>query len=135
MAADDIDGHRSTIGVLFFLSSSLVTWLSAAAQATWLRSLLEEMTDVSVPRSTINMDNMAAIALAKNPILHDHSKHIGVKFHYTRECVEQGDIELKHIGTTEELADTLTKALKAKRFHELQEKIGVVRVSTIKKQK
>jgi hypothetical protein len=141
--------------VLFFLGNNPVTWLSkkqmvvskssfeaeymasatAAVQATWLRRLLEEMTGISVPRPIIRMDNTAAIALAKNPILYDRSKHIDVKFHYIRECVERGDIELEHIGTNEELADTLTKVLEAKRFHELREKIGVVQVSTIKKQK
>jgi hypothetical protein len=153
--AADIDDHRSTTGVLFFLGNNPVTWLSRkqttvaksscevgymvsvamAAQATWLRRLLEEMTCISVPRPIIRMDNTTAIALAKNPILHDRSKHIDIKFHYTRECVEHGDIELEHIGTNEELADTLTKALGAKCFHELQKKIGVVQVSTIKKQK
>jgi hypothetical protein len=153
--AADIDGRRSTTGVLFFLGNNPVTWLSkkqmvvskssfkaeymasatAAAQATWLRRLLEEMTGISVPRPIIRMDNTTSIALAKNPILYDRSKHIDVKFHYIRECVERGDIELEHIGTNEELADTLTKVLEAKRFHELREKIGVVQVSTIKKQK
>jgi hypothetical protein len=101
--AADIDGRRNTTGVLFFLGNSPVTWLSrkqtvmakspceaeymasvaAAAQATWLRRLLEEMTGISVPRQIIKMDNTAAIALAKNPILYDRSKHIHVKFHYT----------------------------------------------------
>jgi hypothetical protein len=153
--AADIDGRRSTTGVLFFLGNNPVTWLSrkqmvvakssckaeymasmaAAAQAIWLCRLLEEMTSISVPRPIIRMNNTTAIALAKNPILHDRSKHIDVKFHYTRECVERGDIELEHISTNEELADTLTKALGVKRFHELREKISVVQVSTIKKQK
>jgi hypothetical protein len=109
--------------------------MAVVEQATLLRRLLEEMMAISVPRPTIRMDNMAAIALAKNPILHDRSKHIHVKFHYTRECVERGNIELEHIITKEELADTLTKALGAKRFHEIQEKIGVVQISMIKKQK
>jgi hypothetical protein len=70
--------------------------------------------------------------LAKNPILHDRSKHIDVKFHYTRECVERGDIELEHVGTNGELADTLTKALGAKHFHELWERIGIIWVTMIK---
>jgi hypothetical protein len=151
--AADVDGCRSTTGVLFFLGNNPVTWLSkkqtvvakssceaeyttsvvAAAQRMWLQHLLEEVTGISVPRPIIRMDNTAAIALAKNPILHDRSKHIDVKFHYIRECVERGHVELEHIGTNEELADTLTKALGTKRFYELLEKIGVVRVSTIKK--
>jgi hypothetical protein len=119
------------MGVLFFLGNNPVTWLSwkqtdvaklsckaeymasaaAAAQVTWLRRLLEEMTGISVPRLIIRMDNTTVIALAKNPTLHDRSKHIDVKFHYTRECVERDDIELEHIGTNKELADTPTKAL------------------------
>jgi hypothetical protein len=57
------------------------------------------------------MDNTAAIALAKNPVLHDRSKHIDVKFHFTRKCVERGDNELEHVGTNDELANILTKAL------------------------
>jgi hypothetical protein len=151
--AADVDGRRSTTGVLFFLGGSPVTWLSkkhmavakssceaeymasaaVAAQGTWLQRLLEEVTGIRVPRPIIRMDNTTAIALAKNPILHDRSKHIDVKFHYTKECVECGDVEQEHIGANEELVDTLTKALGTKRFHELQEKICIVRVSTIKK--
>jgi hypothetical protein len=67
-------------------------------------SSLEEVTGIVVPVPTIKKDNAAAIALAKNPVLHDRSKHIDVKFYFTRECVE-------HVGTNDELADILTKAL------------------------
>jgi hypothetical protein len=48
------------------------------------------------------------------------------KFHYTREGVELGDVDLEHIGTNEELADKLTNVLGTKRFHVLWEKIGVI---------
>jgi hypothetical protein len=91
---------------------------AAATQATWLRRLLEKMTGVTVPKPTIKMDNMAAIALAKNPILHDHSKHSDVMFHYTRECVERGDVDVEQVDT-----------------NELRKKISIIKVSTIKKQK
>jgi hypothetical protein len=151
--AADIDGRRSTTGVLFFLGSSSVTWLSkkqmavvkssceaeymasaaAAAQGMWLQRLLEEVTSIRVPRPIIRMDNTTALTLTKNPILHDRSKHIDIKFHYTRECVEREDVELEYISTNEELAYTLMKALGTKHFHELREKIGIVRVLTIKK--
>jgi hypothetical protein len=49
------------------------------------------------------------------------------KFHYTREGVELGDVDLEHIGTNEELADKLMNVLGTKRFHALWEKIGVIR--------
>jgi hypothetical protein len=57
---------------------------AAATQVTWLWRLLEEVTTISVPRPVIRMDNTMVIALVKNPILHDRSKHIDVKFHYSR---------------------------------------------------
>jgi hypothetical protein len=99
--AVDVDGRRSTTVVTFFVGSSPVSWLSRKqtavakssceaeymasaavdAQVTWLRRLLEEVTAISVPRPVIRMDNTTMIALAKNPILHDRSKHIDVKFH------------------------------------------------------
>jgi hypothetical protein len=102
--AADVDGRRSTTGVMFFVGSSPVSWLSrkqttvakssceaeymtsaaAATQVTWLWRLLEEVTTISVPRPVIRMNNTMVIALAKNPILHDRSKHIDVKFHYSR---------------------------------------------------
>jgi hypothetical protein len=102
--AADVDGRRSTTGVMFFVGSSPVSWLSrkqttvakssceaeymasaaAATQVTWLWRLLEEVTTISVPRPVIRMDNTMVITLAKNPILHDRSKHIDVKFHYSR---------------------------------------------------
>jgi hypothetical protein len=153
--AGDVDDRRSTIGVICFLGYNPISWLSqkqkavakssceaeymasaaAAGQVVWLRHLLEEVFGMHVPTPTIKMDNTAAIALAKNPILHNRSKHIDVKFHYTRECFERGDIDLEHVGTNELLANTLTKALGRMRFQEIREKIGVIRVPTIKKQK
>jgi hypothetical protein len=97
--------------------------------------VLEEVIGVGVPVPTIKIDNTVAIALAKNPILHDRSKHIDVKFHFTRECVERGDINLEHVGTGDELADILTEALGRVHFQELRDGIGVVVVSPIKPQK
>jgi hypothetical protein len=74
----------------------------------------------------LQVDNKAAIALAKNPVHHDRSKHIDVKFHFIREHVEKGRVELVYVGTQDQLADILTKALGRVRFIELRQKLGVV---------
>jgi hypothetical protein len=68
---------------------------------------------------------MSAIALAKNPVFHDRSKHIDVRYHYIRECVERGRIVISYIATEVQLGDALTKALGRVRFQELRAKIGV----------
>ena len=53
----------------------------------------------------------ATIALAKNPVLHDRSKHIDVKFHFLRDCVDGGQIVIEFVETGRQLMDVITKPL------------------------
>ena len=75
------------------------------------------------------IDNKSAIALAKNPVHHDRSKHIDVKFHFIRDCVEHGEVQLDHVGSDDQVADPLTKALGRVKFIELRQKLGVKEIS------
>lgn len=43
------------------------------------------------------MDNKSAIDLARNPMFHGRSKHIDIHYHFIRDCVERGQIELKYV--------------------------------------
>ena len=45
------------------------------------------------------VDNQSAIALAKNPVLHDRSKHIDVKFHFLKDCADRGQIIIEFVET------------------------------------
>ena len=63
---------------------------TAACQVVWLRRLLSELTGVEAHPPALMVDNEFAIVLAKNPVLHDRSKHIDVKFHFLRDCVDEG---------------------------------------------
>lgn len=60
---------------------------------------------------TVFCDNQSAIELSKNAVFHKRSKHIDIKYHFTRELVEHKEIVLKYLETEEMLADILTKAL------------------------
>ena len=70
-------------------------------------------------------DNSSAICLAKNPVQHGKVKHINVRFHFLRDNVEKGDVELKYIDTKNQLADILTKPLDASRHAFLRGELGV----------
>ncbi|KAK8450636.1 hypothetical protein SEVIR_6G063901v4 [Setaria viridis] len=151
--AGDLDTRKSTTGVLFFLGSSLVTWQSqkqrvvalssceaeyiaattAACQGIWLARLLAEFKGEKVRSITLKMDSESAIQLSKNPVFHDRSKHIDVRYHFIRECVEENRVKLESVRTAEELADILTKALGPQQFCELRSKIGVIDVQTVNK--
>ncbi|CAO2199473.1 unnamed protein product [Urochloa humidicola] len=146
--AGDVDGRRSTSGVLVFLGGAPIAWQSlkqktvalstceaeyvaaatAACQVVWLRRLLGELTGVEVRPPALKVDNQPAIALAKNPVLHDRSKHIDVKFHFLRDCVDGGQLVIEFVETGRQLADILTKSLGRLRFMELRGLIGMVEV-------
>jgi hypothetical protein len=78
--------------------------------------------------TTIFLDNKSAIQLCKNPVFHDRSKHIEVRYHFIRECVEAGKICAEHISTDDQLADIFTKPLTHVRFQELCARLGMANV-------
>jgi hypothetical protein len=58
--------------------------------------------------------------------MHGKSKHIRVRFHFLRDLVKDGDIELVHCVTQEQVADLMTKALKLEAFQKLRKKMGML---------
>ena len=86
------------------------------------------MTGVSPARFKLLVDNKSAIALSRNPVHHDRSKYIYVKFHFVRDCMGKEQMEIDHMGTQDQLADPLTKALRRVRFIEMQQRLGVIGV-------
>ena len=73
---------------------------------------------VQCPKAiVINADNVSAINLVKNPIYHQKSKHIDIKYYFVRDVFRKGEIELKYCCSTENVADIFTKNL-AKPSHD-----------------
>jgi hypothetical protein len=95
---------------------------------TRLARLLKDLTGEEPRAPTLKVDNKSAIDLGKNPIHHDRTKHIEVKYHYIRECVEKGTIVLEQISTENQLADMMTKSLRCEKFQKLCDRVGVVKV-------
>ena len=147
--AGDVDTSQSTSGVLFFLGNCLVSWHSikqkvvavssceaeyiaastAATQALWLSRLLAELLDRNVEEVELKIDSKSALALAKNPVFDEKSKHIRIKYHFLRSCLEDGTIKAEHVCTTDQLADILTKSLGKARFHEMRGRIGLRQIN------
>ena len=67
----------------------------------------------------IGVDNQGTILLAKNPVMHQRTKHIDVKYHFVREEVEQGNISLFYIPSARNVADVFTKPQSRSRIHQL----------------
>jgi hypothetical protein len=77
----------------------------------------------------LKVDNKSALALAKNPIFHVRSKHIRVRYHFIRGCLEEGSFKACYINTKDQLADLLTKPLGMIKFFELCSMIGMIQLS------
>ncbi|XP_066311173.1 uncharacterized mitochondrial protein AtMg00810-like [Miscanthus floridulus] len=141
----DVNDRKSTSGLIFFLAGGPIAWQSAkqkvvalssceaeyiaaavaTCEAVWLAWLLAKLIEGAVLAPKLKVDNKSAIALMKNPMHHDRSKHIDVKFHFTRECWDRKLIDVKFVGTKLQLGDILMKALGRSRFQELRGGIGM----------
>ena len=71
-------------------------------------------------------DNQSCIKLTENPVFHDRSKHIEIKYHFVRDCVQRGAVKLAYIFTHKQVADILTKSLPRGKHVYLRDKMGVV---------
>ncbi|GJT86892.1 hypothetical protein Tco_1068609 [Tanacetum coccineum] len=94
------------------------------AQILWMRS---QLTDYGLGFNKIPMycDNKSAIALCCNNVQHSRSKHIDIRFHFIKEQVENGVVELYFVNTEYQLADIFTKALCRERIEFLINKLGM----------
>ncbi|XP_066365316.1 uncharacterized protein [Miscanthus floridulus] len=92
--------------------------------------LLVELLGRHVEVVELKMDSKSALALAKNLVFHERSKHIRIKYHFIRSCLEDGSIKAEHIPTTNQLADILTKSLGKAKFEEMRERIGLKQISS-----
>lgn len=98
-------------------------------EAVYLNRLLGEILDRSVNPVNLYMDNQSAIKIAENPVFHNRTKHIDIRYHYIREVVGLQKVKLLYKPTDEMTADILTKGL-GRVKHELFVKgMGLVKCS------
>ncbi|GJV45936.1 retrovirus-related pol polyprotein from transposon TNT 1-94 [Tanacetum coccineum] len=137
------DTFKSTSGGAHFLGEKLVSWSSkkqdrttlstaeakyvslsaCCAQVLWMRI---QLTDYGFHFNNIPIycDLKSAIAISCNPVQHSQTKHIAVRYHFIKEHVEKGTIELYFVKTDYQLADLFTKALPVDRFNYLVCRLG-----------
>ncbi|KAH9766027.1 Integrase catalytic domain-containing protein [Citrus sinensis] len=133
--AGDLDKRKSTTGYVFTFAGAAVSWVSklqtvvalstteaeymaatqACKEAIWIQRLLEELGHKQ-QKIPVFCDSQSALHIARNPAFHSRTKHIGVQYHFVREVVEDGSVDLQKIHTKENLADVLTKPINTDKF-------------------
>ena len=79
----------------------------------------------TLKKTEIASDNQGAIFISSNPVTEKRSKHIDIRFHYIRERITEGDIEVLHVPGTENPADILTKNLGFVKFSKFVPMLGL----------
>ena len=113
--------RKCTSGCCFIMGSGVISWFSrkqsyvalstaeaeyvaacsASCEAVWLRMLLSELFDLPLEATGIFCDDQSCVKLSENPVFHDRSKHIEIKYHYIRDMVQRGVVKLLYVATDE----------------------------------
>ena len=116
-----VSDRKSTSGCCFSLRSAMISWqskkqssialntteaeyivaCSTSCEAIWLRKLLTGLFDLEIEATVILCDNQSCIKMTENPVFHDKSKHIEIRYHYIRDMVQRGVVKLQCVGTNE----------------------------------
>jgi hypothetical protein len=75
-----------------------------------------DLFDLEMRETVIRCDNQSCIKMTENPVFHDKSKHIEIRYHYIRDMVQRGALKLQYINTDEQVADVWTKPLSRVKF-------------------
>ena len=141
--ATDPTTRRSISAQVFLYNNGPIVWSSnqqkvvtlssteaeflAAGEATktalWLRQLFKDIGTEFVP--TVQIDNISAIRLIKNPEFFKRVKHVDVKFKFICEKYERGEVSFEHVRTEDNLADICTKNLPKGVFLKLRTLLGL----------
>nr|GEZ26149.1 hypothetical protein [Tanacetum cinerariifolium] len=127
--AVDRSHYHGMIGILLYLTAGRPDLQFVICMCAWYqaRPTKKHLSDYGLVFNKIPMycDNKSAIALCYNNVQHSRSKHIDIRYHFIKELVEQGVIELYFVNTEYQLADLFTKALGRERIEFLTNKLGM----------
>nr|GEW97226.1 retrovirus-related Pol polyprotein from transposon TNT 1-94 [Tanacetum cinerariifolium] len=111
--------------------SEYVADVGCCANILWMKSQLTNH-EIIYEKVPIFYDNTSVIEISNNPVLHSRTKHIDIKYHFTRDHILKGDIELHFIPTHYQLADIFTKPLDEPTFKRLIVELGYNREIEVK---
>jgi len=131
-------------GYFFRLANGIISWQShsqktvalssteaeymalsdCSRQAVWMKTVFSEL---GMPLGTIPIcgDNQGSIFISSNPVQEQRSKHIDIRYHYVRDCIEDGKIAIYFVDGSQNPADLFTKNLGQTKFEQFRGYLGL----------
>ncbi|RDY02435.1 hypothetical protein CR513_14108, partial [Mucuna pruriens] len=108
-----LDKRKYTTGYVFTIAGGAVSWLSklqdvialstteaeymaatqACKEAIWIKKVMEELGHKQ-QQIVVYCDSQSALHIARNPAFHSRTKHIAIRYHFVREVVEEGSVDM-----------------------------------------
>jgi len=98
----------------------------------WMKQQLSDY-GIVLDHIPIKCDNISAINISKNPVLHSRTKDIEIRHHFIRDHVLKGDVFLEFVDTKNQLADIFTKPLSKDTFYNIRRELGLLDASDLSK--
>ena len=103
--------RKQTNIALSTTEAEYIATCSTCSEAAWLQKMLAGLFAAEIDVTDILCDNQSCIKMTENPVFHDKTKHIIVRYHFIWDMVQKGAIKLKYVPTKEQVADVLTKPM------------------------
>lgn len=98
---------------------------NATAEVMWVQTLLKELGIKSPRAARLWCDNIGATYLSENLVFHARTKHIEVDYHFVRERVSKGLIQIRLICTRDQIADGFTKPITVRQLEEFRSNLNL----------
>nr|GEX41552.1 retrovirus-related Pol polyprotein from transposon TNT 1-94 [Tanacetum cinerariifolium] len=118
----DADLSGNPVNQTDYRKAEYVTLSASCAQVMWIRTQLQDY-GFNYNKIPLYCDSQSAIAISCNPVQHSRTKHIRTQYHFIKEQVENGIIDLYFVRTEYQLANMFTKSLPEDRFKYLVRQI------------
>ena len=92
----------------------------------WIKGILKDLKIEQQGPTRIFCDNQSTIKVAHNPVQYEKMKHVSIDRHYVKETLEENNISIPYISSSEQQADVLTKGLPKEQFMKLASKLRLI---------
>jgi hypothetical protein len=116
---------KQEITALSSAEAEYIAMTAAARELCWIRNLIAEAFRPLQFPTVLYSDNQSAIAIAKKNSLNVRTKHIGLRYHFIRDCVKMDILDLRWISTDLNIADLFTKALPSNKYAKFALSLGL----------